>query len=247
MTKKGYRLLHKIVNCENVKKYFDGWKNNNPCRKIIESQKDFFDWKRVKKNEFRVPEPWSGHLSNVPILFISSNPSISENPNYPVWKKRKQRNKIIEFFVNRFDEKLTKDGKCYKGVDFWLAVKELAGGLIPEIRPGKYFALTEVVHCKSKKEKGVGNARSICSKLYLRDIIKASNAKVIVSLGKHAEKAINDLFDLSAEGGGIYSIPREKDKRYVVFLAHPSARPNSKLPKKFDARKRKKLKSILGQ
>lgn len=231
------KLLLEIARCDEIEKVL---RKDIPCAKIIKSQSNY------KTAYFQVPEPWSGPLNKAPILFIGSNPSISKNSKCPT---RNDNDKYIyDFFTKRLIDKNSNR--------YWCAVSGMVEELLPKKKiqqdKNKYYALTEVVHCKSKKEKGVRKARSICSKLYLLDIIKASNAKVIVSLGKHAEKAINDLFDLSAEGGEIYSIPcgkgrREKHKLYVVFLAHPNARPNSKLPKKIDACKIKKLKSILGQ
>ena len=36
-------------------------------------------WRRVHQ----LPEPWQGHLEHTPILFVSSNPSISDSVNVP--------------------------------------------------------------------------------------------------------------------------------------------------------------------
>lgn len=42
-------------------------------------------WNVVTLNEYKVPEPWSGRIEQVPILFLSSNPSISSVEDYPRW------------------------------------------------------------------------------------------------------------------------------------------------------------------
>ena len=53
-------------------------------------------------------------------------------------------------------------------------------------RPGEDFALSEVVHCKSKKEEGVASALSTCSGRYLNELLSCSGALVIVLVGKKA-------------------------------------------------------------
>ena len=48
----------------------------------------------------QVPEPWSGDLEGAPILFLSSNPSISTAELYPRWKWPDEE--IAGFFGRRF-------------------------------------------------------------------------------------------------------------------------------------------------
>ena len=82
----------------------------NPCHKVVTSQK-------YLGLEFRQsPEPWAGNLVNASVLFVSSNPSISEAvlngedypkvdyltaaTNHPEWSTER----LVDFHVNRFDQ-----------------------------------------------------------------------------------------------------------------------------------------------
>ena len=83
---------------------------DNPCHKVVTSQK-------YLGLEFRQsPEPWAGNLATASVLFVSSNPSISEtvlngedypkvdyltaSSNHPEWPTER----LLDFHVNRFDQ-----------------------------------------------------------------------------------------------------------------------------------------------
>jgi hypothetical protein len=70
-------LLLEIVRCPNVQACLADPEKKHPCRKIVQSQGE------KAAEHFQVPEPWSGHLETAPILFLSSNPSISQDEEYP--------------------------------------------------------------------------------------------------------------------------------------------------------------------
>ncbi|HZX35037.1 MAG TPA: uracil-DNA glycosylase family protein [Thermodesulfobacteriota bacterium] len=232
-------LLLEIVRCKNVEDYFDkGFIEGNKCKDIIEWQKFFIEKtgknlsKEEFRKEFRLPEPWSGYLDKAPILFISSNPSISENANSPrdngEWTKRRN---IVDYFEKRFS-------KGTISCDFWDKTENLAGELMGKngISRGKDYALTEIVHCKSKDQKGVGKARPQCSGKYLKRIIEASVAEVIVCLGKHAEKTLRGLFESEwlKKEEVVFSVSCGNKERNIVFLGHPSStNTKGRLPKTF--------------
>jgi len=71
-------LLLKVARCPNVERCLNG-EVGHCCSKIVLSQG------KESTSEFQSPEPWSGHLSVAPILFLSSNPSIgvTTNEQYP--------------------------------------------------------------------------------------------------------------------------------------------------------------------
>ena len=52
------------------------------------------------RSQLQVPEPWSGNLEHAPILFLSSNPSISTAELYPRWEWPDEE--IADFFGRRF-------------------------------------------------------------------------------------------------------------------------------------------------
>jgi hypothetical protein len=67
------------------------------CSAIVNSQD------ATGPGDFQVPEPWSGHISRAPILFVSSNPSIDRSEAYPTaeWGDRQR----IDFYAGRFDQR----------------------------------------------------------------------------------------------------------------------------------------------
>ncbi|MGH2779932.1 MAG: hypothetical protein ACRDLA_00665 [Thermoleophilaceae bacterium] len=74
------RHLVTIARCPNVAACLDGGVPGHPCATIVLNQ-----WDGVSREErlgrwrqaHQLPEPWDGHLETAPILFVSSNPSIS--------------------------------------------------------------------------------------------------------------------------------------------------------------------------
>ncbi len=68
-------LIEEITHCGEVDAVWQG-DADHPCRKIVHTQP-------TSPEEFQVPEPWAGHLSQAPLLFISSTlPSAVVNPTH---------------------------------------------------------------------------------------------------------------------------------------------------------------------
>lgn len=206
-----------LINCARVD-------THHPCHKIVHLQEDKF---------FQVPEPWSGRIHSAPILFISSNPSINELEDYPetAWEDPQ----ITEFFQDRFENPALglkarlKDGTRTNVIRFWAACRARASEILQKdrhtVRPGIDFALTEVVHCKSRNEEGVKEARDTCGRRHLRAVLGASSAPVFVVYGEFARETIRDhfsLLQLTATRLGEAMIGSHLRK--FVFLPHPNAR-----------------------
>lgn len=72
--------LVRVARCPNLAACLDDEAPDHPCATIVLNQ-----WQGVPPSErlarwreaHQLPEPWDGHLENAPILFVSSNPSIS--------------------------------------------------------------------------------------------------------------------------------------------------------------------------
>jgi hypothetical protein len=186
---------------------------------------------------FHVPEPWSGHLTRTPILFVSSNPSIDPAEVYPTssWDDGQRS----DFFAGRFDQRavpwvddrmrplLATSPRVHrdKGTRFWFAARARASELLE--RPaaaGTDFALTEVVHCKSLAEAGVADAYATCVQTWLRPVLAAAAARVIVLLGGYAKRAFGEVYGV--EPGSPMTGPAciEGACRIVLQLPHPNAR-----------------------
>ena len=162
------------------------------------------------------PEPWIGNLQNSKVLFVSSNPSISDDPdvsireNFPTFGISDDDS--ANFFINRFDGtsgtphatfnfgKLanflfrSNDGK-YRGkgnsfnkpIETWQGVYERAKEILGEAcDPTENYALTEVVKCKSKKEEGVKEASTTCIEKWMGKVMDVSPAKLVVIIGAPA-------------------------------------------------------------
>lgn len=87
-------LLLKIARCPNVPACLEGGHEGHPCSTIVGSQA------AGGLEDFQVPEPWSGQIRSAAVLFVSSNPSISEVEAYPRWSAPDDL--IDEFFTQRF-------------------------------------------------------------------------------------------------------------------------------------------------
>lgn len=228
-------LLYEIAHCPNVQQCYNASQATHPCSKIISVQKAA---NAKTLAQYQVPEPWNGDIQSAPILFFSSNPSIDQNQ---VIEKREEfpteswsDELIADFFTHRFSgglqqwtesrKTLLLDGSySSKPVSFWSSVRKRAGELLQrEVEDGVDYALSEVVHCKSKSQIGVEEAVSECASRYLRRVIEFSGAKVVVVLGKHAEKAVKKEFDFADENM-IGPLLIGKLQRYLVFLPHPAA------------------------
>ena len=222
------KLLLEIARCQICEDCKTGKESpTHACQGVVGVQSD------VPLEEHQVPEPWSGHLASAPILFVSSNPSISQHEDYPRWRWTDAE--IADFFDHRFGggrkawvtdgaRGLLADGTRSGSVHFWAAVRNRAGDLLgrPAV-PGVDYALVEVVRCKSTNERGVPEARKTCSDLYLRRTLEASGATVVVTLGEKARPTVESMF-----GGpprhGVFGPTLLGDRhRYFASLGHPSS------------------------
>lgn len=262
-------LLHEITHCPRIQQWFDCPQCDNPCSKIISIQHsrhpDTLD-------QHQVPEPWSGDIEHAPILFLSSNPAIDENPSikereeFPLWSWPPKD--IEDFFTHRYTgehKQWIKNGIYYlqqngsysrKYVRFWASVRKRAEELLPkkDVKEGVDYALTEVVHCKSKGEEGVEEALQECATRYLRDVVKLSRAKVIVVLGGPAREAVegkfkNELKDEFRLSNGDAFGPLQIDERqtYIVFLPHPNARVARTFKKRLNRETLQALRDFLNE
>lgn len=244
-------LLHEITRCPLIQAWFASPQSPNPCSKIIAFQHEVHP---ESLDQHQVPEPWSGDLQRAPILFLSSNPSIDEQEEYPLWPWSDQW--IEDFFVNRFGggrkqwiedgiRKLQCDG-LRRPVRFWIEVRQRAIELLGEdVQPGSDYALTEVVHCKAKKETGVQKALPECAKRYLRSVVALSQARVIVVLGKIIRATLKREFGVP-EGQKVFGPALiEGYLRYIAFLPHPNARCYRSFEKCVEREKLQELQNFL--
>ena len=240
------KLLLDITHCEDVNTCLNPSTVMHPCLKVVRVQV------REGRENYQVPEPWSGDLENAPLLFVSSNPSIGCDV-YP--KDKWKDDCIVDFFHNRFlvskptccattrdhDKSWSKENgngyvtsnlcQCgiYKNVSYWSSIRARAVELMErDVVPGKDYAITEVVHCKSKREKDAENAQANCMEKYFSKILSCSNAKVIIVVGEIAQKAMKKAFKILPSGGEFERSMLCGFERLVLAIPHPNARGGSK-------------------
>lgn len=224
-------LLVSICRCTNVTEALRD--EAHPCRGVVTSQQSF------EIADRQVPEPWVGHLGTAPILFLSSNPSISQIEVFPTgdWADAA----LVDFFDGRFDER--PNGKAWirngtqtrlrdseereysRSVAFLAAVRRRASELLerPAV-PGIDYCLTEVVHCKSAGERGVREATTTCAERWLEPVLSASPAPVVVVLGSVAAEAVQHIVPRDGVSRVVGPIDLGGRARLVVFMPHPNAR-----------------------
>lgn len=242
-------LLYEIARCPVVDLCLRDRSATHPCREIVLSQS------AAGLDEHQVPEPWSGHLEQAPILFLSSNPSISLAEAYPRWSWPDEL--IQDYFANRFGggntpwitqgtRSLQRDGTYSGAGAFWAAVRRRAMELVErDVVPGVDYALTEIVHCKSQGERGVAEAQAHCVPRYLQRVLYLSAAKVIVVLGARAKVAIQNMFNIPQHTNVFGPTPIGNHARLITFLPHPNAFVPKSFAKRLPLDDLQKLRSFL--
>ena len=204
-------LLLAITQCPAIE---EAWADrSHACSAIVRLQ---------ERDDYQVPEPWTGHIESAPILFIGSNPSINLEERFPrpSWNAAD----TVSYFRRRFDPEADWVSPEDNGVRYWSGVRSRAREIMGrEAVPGIDFAMTEVVHCKSKGETGVADALQVCTTRWLHRVISHSPARVIVLLGRHARRCAS-LWNIDAANYGVhFGISVAGRPRAVVILPHPSA------------------------
>ncbi len=230
-------LLRTIVRCPNIQRCYDT--GQGACCKLIAVQRSY----PATLEKHQVPEPWSGDIEHVPILFIGPNPygddtsPEGKQPKFPLWEWKDEE--IEEFFTQRYtakDKPWIKGGTRYllqdgtyskKDVTYWASVRELAKeALGRDINDGVDYALTEVVHCQSKSENVIEDRTlNECVKRYLQPVIALSGAKVLVVLGSKAKLAMEGTFKTEldgAHGRAFGPVQISGRQRYIACLPHPT-------------------------
>jgi uracil-DNA glycosylase len=246
MNEKIASIIKEIISCPNIDGYYKNKKDN--CYEIISSQKS-------NKNEFQLPEPFSGEIDKAEILIISSNPSIDlkKKEIYPtyLWNE----SDIINFFYNRFKKYikdgikvLRKDGTHSEFIRYYSGIKARINEILQKIDkqkkvvPGIDYCLTEIVHCKSQEEIGVSDAAKCCSK-YLKKIIQLSPAHLLIVVGKNAKELFCEQYGLKNYLNQKVCGPEiiENIGRMIYFIPAPNARSYKKLKEYLNDSEKDKL------
>jgi hypothetical protein len=231
-------LLNDISRCEHVMHCLQNG-GQHPCRAIVMAQ-------QVAIEQRQLPEPWSGHLETAPILFIGANPSISDADECPHWNWDDAT--IQDFFYNRFGggaRNWVQDGirpllagneNGYgRSVRYWAAIRNRAMELFDRnVVPGMHYAITEVVHCKSRNSQGVHKAQNTCGQKFLRRILQsAQKARILVLVGTEAVHGWNAFIgahqlpeDMLFARDEFFKGPRQicDHGRIVLRIPHTNAR-----------------------
>jgi len=182
-----------VARCANVARCLES-DAPHPCREIVRYQ---IRTRGVEGyGEFQVPEPWVGEITVAPILFVSSNPSIGEDRHAigsssddALWDSHHHAfgGGTRPYIIGGI-RSTTPEGARLKKVAYWVAVRSRARELIADAVPGRDYALTEVVHCKSRNEFGVADAATECARRHLGRVLALSPAPVVIVVGKTARE-----------------------------------------------------------
>lgn len=204
-------LAQSICSCPNVLKALS--ETNHPCHKVVNVQKAMISNAPDLRQR---PEPWIGNLAAAKVLFLSSNPSISDDPDVSVREDFPTYGMSVEesakYFVNRFNPEIHpphatfkteskadflyrsndgeyrgKGGKKNTPIETWQEIHNRAMEILgPNCHPHMDYALTEVVKCKSKGEVGVKSASTECVDTWMARVFDLSAARIVVVVGRHS-------------------------------------------------------------
>ncbi len=212
------RILLSVARCSEARSRLD---SSHPCSAIVGGQQ------ARSHARFQLPEPWRGDIRNAPLLFVSSNPGLGDDDDS--LRGSASDGAIVSYyerssFPSCFPRNLRRNGEpSRRAVTFWSAIRARAAEVFARprctIQPGRDFALTEVVHCKSQHEHGVGRALGECISRHFESIATLAGAGTVVLLGHVVAMALG----LPAQP----KIRRELwygRQRTLVWLPHPNAR-----------------------
>ena len=204
-------LAQKICNCPEVSIALTDKKH--PCHKVVNVQNEMISEAPDTRQR---PEPWIGNLASAKVLFLSSNPSISDNPDisvredFPTYAMSVDQS--ADYFVNRFNPDIQpphatfktdsksdflyrcndgeyrgKGGKKNVPIETWQEIHNRAMEILgTNCHPHLDYALTEVVKCKSKGEVGVKSASQKCVDTWMAKVFDSSTARIVVVVGRHS-------------------------------------------------------------
>ena len=210
----------RIASCQEAEAAFKD--TSHPCNKIVNWQKTELPvlqtCSTLQGSTAHRPEAWAGNLADARILFLGSNPSFNNKEIFPDYTEEWSGEKLRDFAARRFmgsstrpfgandgpneaekDRVYLKDGNLHKSkVTHWNELRGNAAAILgipkSEVSPNKDYAMTELVHCKSKAEVGVEDALHFCSQKYLEEIFRTSNAKLIFVLGSTPGRYFYNLY-----------------------------------------------------
>jgi hypothetical protein len=205
------------------------------------------------------PARRSTPLASLRGVAASEHPSLNRPFEAPTWEWTDDQ--VADRYESTFDlwvhdgaQLVTNaQGSLGRPVPYWQAVKALAEAVFGRsVRPGRDYALTEIVHCKSKSEIGVTSAAAECVPRYLPRTLAASPALVIIVLGRKARLAFRREYKYSDADVVSRPLDIEGTERLIVFLSHPSARRRAdgralKYPKNLDAVDRNSVRTVLAE
>ena len=239
MTSNAKNIAWEIINC--------GLQNapnpNSECNALYKSQRC------TSIADFQIPEPWNGDIENAPILFVGLNPGFLDvelypklgNPYWTLANGKFDTAKVEDFFEHRFNSSYqyvqypnkTKIApnkyKSLRGRTFWAYVKSIADKILntSNSNPGVDFAITEIVHCKSKDISCIhSNCYNICFKNHFDNILSiAQNLQYIVVLGRPTRDRISNYFGISsASKNQWYNVNLNNKIIKIIFVDHNAAR-----------------------
>jgi hypothetical protein len=173
--------------------------------------------------------PIANELSDaVPSRDDAAHPSLAHPHSGPkFWWEREAihdyYDSLFDVWVDENDRVRPKPGGSSRPSPYWRGVHECAERLFGHaVTPGIHYALTEVVHCRSMKEKGVKEALKPCTELYLSRVLALSPARTIVVFGVQANAALRNRYPDS--GRVTEPIEVEGLMRRLAYLDHPGYR-----------------------
>ncbi len=179
--------------------------SDHPCHHFVDNQT------KIDISSFQLPEPFSGKVSELGIVFLSLNPSINKHETFPTVNPLIGFNDYDKFFRNRFhnlprneNNKLRvplKKGKPDVAT-LWNKIEKFGTEYLGSIAKGRFIlgqhALLIHSICYKSKDGWLGDADQEQAALdhhkkFMKVLFKELEGVIIVALGNQAIKAVKNV------------------------------------------------------
>jgi uracil-DNA glycosylase len=119
---------------------------------------------------------------------------------------------------------------AHRSILHWSSIRKtvakIYGRSVDNVIPGADYAMTEIVHCKTKETFCKNKPHSECADRYLDKLVGVSGAKVILVVGAAAEKIVRRRYHIANDKQKVKKDVEINGRKFdFIFIANPCSFP----------------------